>query len=34
VEDAIKLVHDIVEGLSQGSFDGEIAVKGCKQVMR
>jgi hydrogenase maturation protease len=34
VENAIKLVHNIVECLSAGNFDGKLEVKGCKQVSR
>ena len=34
VEDAIKLVQDIIENLSAGNFSGELELKGCKQVMR
>lgn len=34
VEDAIKLVHNVVERLRQGNFNGELEVKGCKQVSR
>jgi hydrogenase maturation protease len=34
VEDAISLVHNIIESLSAGNFSGELELKGCKQVMR
>lgn len=34
VEDAIKLVHSVVDRLSAGNFNGELEVKGCKRVSR
>jgi hypothetical protein len=34
VEDATKLIHNVVERLRAGNFDGELEVKGCKQVSR
>jgi hydrogenase maturation protease len=34
VEDALKLVHNVIERLSAGNFDGKLEVKDCKQVSR
>jgi hydrogenase maturation protease len=34
VDEAIRLVCNLVKNLSAGTFDGELEVKGCKQVSR
>jgi hydrogenase maturation protease len=34
VEEAIRLVHTLVESLGEGNFNRELDVKGCKQVSR